>query len=156
MKFNVTIQNDIKFDLEMYSKQFIDDVKFLLEEVIINTEIQATRSAPSFVSIDKRFSNNGLTGEVGILGNQLVASDKGDPSNLAVYIEFGTGLSAKEILADYPEWIKELAMQYYVNGRGTLIGSPYLFNNFLTYISIFERKLELLIKKTKKQNLGNK
>lgn len=156
MKFKVEIQNNIKFDLEMYSDQFIDDVKYLLEEVLISTEIQATRDAPSFISIDKRITDGGLKGEVGILGNQLSPPDKGDPSNLAVYIEFGTGLSAKEILADYPEWIKELAMQYYVNGRGTLIGSPYLFNNFLTYISIFERKLELLIKKTKKQNLGNK
>jgi len=49
-----------------------------------------------------------MTGEVGVLGE----------NNLAAYFEFGTGLSAREILAPYPQWIKDIAWQFYVNGLG--------------------------------------
>ena len=46
-----------------------------------------------------------------------------DPAHKAMYFEFGTGLSASQILAPYPQWVKDIAYEYYVSGKGTLIGN---------------------------------
>ena len=43
--------------------------------------------------------------------------------------------------------MKDIAFEYYVNGEGTLIGKPYLFNNFLKNIETFERDLNALLEK---------
>ena len=66
---------------------------------------------------------------------------------MAAYIEFGTGLSAQEILAPYPQWVKDIAMKFYVNGLGTLVGKPYLYNNFLRHEATFRKKLKELVEK---------
>ena len=66
-------------------------------------------------------------------------------NDMAAYIEFGTGLSAADILSNYPQWVKDIAMQFYVNGQGTLDGHPYLYNNFLTVQASFERELEKIM-----------
>lgn len=102
---------------------------------ITEVEILATRRAPNFVSIDKRFTDGGLTGEVGVMGDNPIAA----------YFEFGTGLSAVEILADYPDWVRNIAYDFYVNGKGTLQGKPYLFNNFLVIAERFEKELQQLL-----------
>ena len=83
---------------------------------------EATRNAPNFVRygnmIRRDRLNNGKTWRVYV--------DNGtDP--LPAYWEFGTGLSARAILAPYPDSIKQLAMTYFVNGQGTLRGAPYFF-----------------------------
>jgi len=74
--------------------------------------------------IDKIPSNGGLRWEIGIQAENINKFD--------IYFEFGTGLSAREILSDpkYDLKIQALARAYFINGDGTIIGQPYLFPSF--------------------------
>ena len=147
MKSKTVIQNTLTYDLNGYKEDVIAKTKQFIQQLIFKTNIEATRDAPKFVSIGNKFEDNGLTAKVGILGQQAVTKNQSDPANVAVYFEFGTGLSAAQILAPYPQWVKDIAYEYYVSGEGTLIGKPYLFNNFLKNIETFERDLNSLLEK---------
>ena len=147
MKNKTVIQNTLTYDLNGYRDEVISKTKQFIQQLIFQTNIEATRDAPSFVSISNKFDDKGLTGKVGVIGKQSVAKNQSDPANMAAYIEFGTGLSASQILAPYPKWVKDIAYEYYVSGEGTLIGKPYLFNNFLKNIETFERDLNNLLEK---------
>ena len=97
--------NTTSANLDKYRKDQIRKMRELAVDTVTDIEVEATRNAPVgedgdiFINIDKRFTNNDMTGEVGVLGE----------NNLAAYFEFGTGLSAREILAPYPQWIKDIA-----------------------------------------------
>ena len=147
MKVKTVIQNTLTYDLNGYRDEVISKTKQFIQQLIFQTNEEATRDAPSFVSISNKFEDKGLTGKVGVIGKQSVAKNQSDPANMAAYIEFGTGLSASQILAPYPQWVKDIAYEYYVSGKGTLIGKPYLFNNFLKNIETFERDLNALLEK---------
>ena len=147
MKIKAVIQNTLTYDLNGYKDEVIAKTKQFFQQLIFKTNIEATRDTPKFVSIDNKFEDKGLTAKVGILGQQSVPKNQSDPANVAVYFEFGTGLSAAQILAPYPQWVKDIAYEYYVSGKGTLIGKPYLFNNFLKNIETFERDLNSLLEK---------
>jgi hypothetical protein len=147
MKNKTVIQNTLTYDLNGYKEEVIAKTKQFIQQLIFKTNIEATRDAPKFVSIGNKFEDKGLTAKVGILGQQSVPKSQSDPANVAVYFEFGTGLSAAQILAPYPQWVKDIAYEYYVSGKGTLIGKPYLFNNFLKNIETFERDLNNLLEK---------
>ena len=148
MKIKAVIQNTLTYDLNGYKDEVKEKVVTLIDQLITQTNRDATRDAPRFVSIDKRFSNGGLTGKVGILKtDDSIPKNQSDPAHEAMYFEFGTGLSASQILAPYPQWVKDIAYEYYVNGEGTLIGKPYLFNNFLKNHEVFERDLNALLEK---------
>ena len=138
--------NTTSVNLDKYRKDQIRKMRELVVDTVTDIEVEATRKAPvgedgdHFIHIDKRFTNNDLTGEVGVMGE----------NNLAAYFEFGTGLSAREILAPYPQWIKDIAWQFYVNGLGTLKGKPYLYPAVLRYGNEFYKKMAKLVKnKTK-------
>ena len=147
MKNKTVIQNTLAYDLNGYRDEVIAKTKQFIQQLIFKTNEEATRDAPSFVSIGNEFEDKGLTGKVGVIGKQSVAKNQSDPANMAAYFEFGTGLSAAQILAPYPQWVKDIAYEYYVSGEGTLIGKPYLFNNFLKNIETFERDLNNLLEK---------
>lgn len=127
--------NTVGRDLKKYRADMIKKVTDLVGRVASELEIAATRGAPNFIHIDKKFSDGGLTAEVGVMGD----------NPLAAYIEFGTGLSAKEILSPYPQWIRDIAMQFYVNGMGTLKGKPYLYNNYLRLMHGFRVELDKIV-----------
>lgn len=130
------IINTVGRDLEKYRKDTVKKVRDLISGFASQLEIAATRDAPKFIHIDKKFSKGGLVAEVGVMGD----------NPLAAYIEFGTGLSAVEILSPYPQWIKDVAMEFYVNGLGTLKGEPYLYNNYLRILHSFRVELDALLK----------
>ena len=152
MKINVDIENTLENDLKKHLEEVQKKVRELIDDLITKTEIDATRSAPKFVSIDKKFEDGGMTGIVGVMGNQTAEMGQSDPNNVAAYFEFGTGLSAGVILAPYPQWIKDIARQFFVTGRGTLKGKPYLYPNVLKGIPVFQRELKTLIDKEIKDN----
>jgi len=129
------VVNTTSGNLRAYKKGIRRKVENLVIDSITEVELMATGDAPSFVSVDKKFTKGGLTGEVGVFGN----------NEMAAYIEFGTGLSASQILAPYPSWVKNIAMEFYINGQGTLKGKPYLFNNFLVIQERFIKKLNTII-----------
>lgn len=117
----------------------IDAVKDVLANTATNVEIEATRNAPtsyqigdatinlSFIKqkINKKVSNNGANWNVGIdvpsSGEQWEA-----------WMEFGTGLSAREILSNpaYSNEVRAIARTYFRNGKGRIIGQPYLMPAF--------------------------
>ena len=130
--------NTTSKNLSTYKTKMFRDVVRLVENAITDVQILAMRDAPKFVNIDKKFTNKGLTGEVGVMGEM-------EGNHIAAYIEFGTGLSAREILAPYPQWIKDIAHEFYVNGQGKLQGKPYLYNNFLVIAEKFKRDLKELV-----------
>jgi hypothetical protein len=104
-----------------------------------NIEIDATRNAPnsyqigdatinlSFIrqKIGKKVLESGLFWQVGLdvptSGEQWEA-----------WMEFGTGLSARDILSNpqYSPEVREIARRYYRNGKGRIIGQPYLMPAF--------------------------
>jgi hypothetical protein len=81
-----------------------------------------------------------------------VIGRQGDANPMAAYFEFGTGLSAREILAPYPQWIKDIAWKFYINGLGTLKGKPYLYPSVLKNTEIFNKKLDEIVKEKTKDN----
>ena len=146
----VVVDNKVSINLKKYQQKIISEIKDHISDFATDVEISATRDAPNFLSIDKKFENGGLSAEVGVMGGQIVGENQSSGYNIAAYWEFGTGLSAAEITAGYPQWVKDKAMEYYVSGKGTLIGSPYLFNNFLAHIPTFERKVRTLLDENKR------
>jgi len=112
----------------------IEAVKDVLANTATNVEKQAITSAPTQwegfplnikQKIDKKSSNNGLLWQVGVdvptTGEQWEA-----------WMEFGTGLSAREILSNpqYSQEVRTIARTYYRNGKGRIIGQPYLMPAF--------------------------
>ena len=130
--------NTTSKNLSTYKTKMFRDVVNLVQNAITDVQILAMRDAPKFVNIDKKFTNKGLTGEVGVMGEM-------EGNHIAAYIEFGTGLSAREILAGYPKWIQDIAYEFYVSGQGKLKGKPYLYNNFLVIAEKFKRDLKELV-----------
>ena len=130
--------NTTSKNLSTYKTKMFRDVVQLVENAITDVQILAMRDAPKFVNIDKKFTDKGLTGEVGVMGEM-------EGNHIAAYIEFGTGLSAREILAPYPQWVKDIAHEFYVNGQGKLQGKPYLYHNFLVIAEKFKRDLKELV-----------
>ena len=142
------VVNTTTGNLHRYREETLREIRSLVADITTQIEVDATRDAPmssggtKFISIDKRFSDNGYTGEVGVMGE----------NDLAAYFEFGTGLSAGQILAPYPQWIKDIAWKFFVTGQGTLKGKPYLYPNVLKGIPVFQRELKTLIDKDVKDN----
>lgn len=140
--------NTTSDNLKKYKADQIRKMRYLVVDTVTDIEIEATRKAPvgedgdHFITIKSEFRNNDLTGEVGVMGE----------NNLAAYFEFGTGLSAREILAPYPEWIREIAWKFYINGLGTLKGKPYLYPSVLKNTEIFNKKLDEIVKEKTKDN----
>jgi hypothetical protein len=140
--------NTTSDNLKKYKADQIRKMRYLVVDTVTDIEVEATRKAPvgedgdHFITIKSEFRNNDLTGEVGVWGE----------NNLAAYFEFGTGLSAREILAPYPEWIREIAWKFYINGLGTLKGKPYLYPSVLKNTEIFNKKLDEIVKEKTKDN----
>ena len=133
MAINVTGLSELVKDLRKFGKDSERMVKTEVENSGTKIELDAINNAPSTLGgailnikqrIDKSVSNGGLTVKVGIQGTQ----------DLDAYIEFGTGLNFIDIVSarpkDYTPEILKVARQFYKNGRGTLIGTPYLFPAF--------------------------
>lgn len=106
----------------------------VLEDTATNIEIDAKMDAPSEIEgvvlnikqrIDKIPSNKGLSWSIGVQGTQ----------DFDGYAEFGTGQNAKEILNSpgYTQEMRDIAMGFYKNGKGTLRGVPYMMPNWIKH-----------------------
>ena len=129
----------------------IEAVKDVLANTATNVEKQAIASAPTQwegfplnikQKIDKKSSNNGLLWQVGVdvptTGEQWEA-----------WMEFGTGLSAREILSNpqYSQEVRTIARTYYRNGKGRIIGQPYLMPAFFRNTANLVQEIENEINK---------
>jgi HK97 gp10 family phage protein len=79
--------------------------------------------------------------------NQLtgVVSFGGQAAPYAPYVEFGTGSGV-----NIPEGFSAYAMQFYVNGKGTMKAQPYLIPAFIKYKKIFLRDIRKIAKNISK------
>jgi len=114
-----------------------------LEDTATNIELTAINLAPSSISgmplnikqrIDKVVSNKGFTWKVGVQGT----------NEFDAYTEFGTGLSAEQILSkpEYTDDIRKLAMEFFETGEGTLIGKPYMFPAYFQHTAQLMQRLK--------------
>jgi hypothetical protein len=126
-------------DFNKKSDAIVNAVKETLATAATDIEFQATLNAPdsyqigdasinlSFIGqkINKKVFDNGLFWQVGLdvptSGEQWEA-----------WMEFGTGLSARQILSNsqYSSEVREIARRFYRNGKGRIIGEPYLMPAF--------------------------
>lgn len=121
-------------DLDKQSDIVIEAVKDILASTATDIELEAIRNAPSVWEgqplnikqrIDKVVEENGLNWRVGV--------QSGDPVfEIEAWLEFGTGLSAREILSNpqYTQEVRDIARRFYRNGKGRIIGQPYLMPAF--------------------------
>jgi hypothetical protein len=131
--------DEARRDLFKKRQLIVDSVKDVLAETATSIEIEATRNAPasyqigdasinlSFIrqKINKKVSESGLFWQVG-----LDVPNSGE--QWEAWMEFGTGLSARDILSNpqYSAEVREIARRYYRNGKGRIIGKPYLMPAF--------------------------
>lgn len=54
-------------------------------------------------------------------------------SNIAAYIEFGTGNYARDYLSGQPQEVSDEAIKFYISGDGTMPARPYLFPAYFKY-----------------------
>lgn len=136
-------------DLDKQEKIVIDAVKDALSSAATDIEIEAIRNAPSSwqgedLNIKQRIykdaENDGLTYLVGVkVGSPIF--------EIEAWIEFGTGLSAREILSNpqYTQEVRDIAKRFYRNGRGRIIGQPYLmpafFRNTANLVTDIEKEI---------------
>ena len=121
-------------DLNKQEDIVIEAVKDILASTATDIERQAIAAAPSSWQglqlsikqrIDKVVEDNGLNWRVGI--------QSGDPDfEIEAWLEFGTGLSARQILANpqYTQEVRDIARRFYRNGQGRIVGQPYLMPAF--------------------------
>ncbi len=130
------------------SKDFEREVKEIVEFNVGEIELNAIRNAPG--GGDRiRTVNGSITQEKvargrnwtpinqaigyqispdGFKGSVFVERSAGE---IAAYIEFGTGQDAANYLATVPQEWRDTARQFYVNGKGTIIGKPYLYPAYI-------------------------
>ena len=139
MSVKINGLDQFKADLLRIENGILDATKDVLSDTATNIERDAIAAAPtsyqigdatinlSFIKqkINKNELDNGLKFIVGL----DVPADK---EQWEAWMEFGTGLSAREILSNptYTEEVKTLARTYYRNGKGRIIGQPYLMPAF--------------------------
>ena len=132
------LQNAIQY-LETKGNDIVEAAKITLSDAATNMEVQAGAAAPSvyrignnvvdlkFIKqkINKKVIENGLGYNVG-----LDVPSQGD--QWEAWMEFGTGLSAQQILgrAGYTSEIKAQADNFFRNGKGRIIGRPYFYPAF--------------------------
>jgi len=135
-------------DIRKKGKQAERAVIEQLEDTAANIEFFAKQDAPfgDGLSINQRINavvyQGGLKWIVGVQGTL----------DIDAYYEFGTGLSAKEILAnpDYTQEMRDLAWGFRKNELGTLKGVPYLFPNYIKYTANLVEEIRKEIEKAVK------
>jgi len=138
-------------DLDKQSDIVIQAVKDILSTTATDIEIEAIRNAPSSWEgqplnikqrIDKVVEEGGLNWRVGV--------QSGDPVfEIEAWLEFGTGLSAREILSNpqYTQEVRDIARRFYRNGQGRIIGQPYLMPAFFRNTANLVENIEAEINK---------
>jgi hypothetical protein len=130
-----------------------------LEDTAKKIEINAAQDAPSYVSqmpdlklnINQRvrsepkkfFKGEAISWEIFVQTNPDNRLDDFDG-----YMEFNTGLSAAQLLSrpGYTPEIREAAMKYFKDGKGTLQGKPYFYPNVFRFTADLEKRIEKGIK----------
>jgi len=154
---------DLARAMEGGSHNFLEEVKGITEYNLGEIETEAIRNAPgagqsiatehgpesqsdiargrSWTPISQaigyRLSPDGFSGSV------YVETSAGE---IAIYVEFGTGQSARRYLATVPPEFRTVASRYYIDGKGTILNKPYLLPAFFKYQIEYVKELKNAIK----------
>jgi len=161
--------NTLSARLLALSAAFETEVKEIVAVTLGDMEQEAYRNAPgggdriqtqggsispNQIAEKRKGTNNGNIAAA--IGNQIEASGlKGSvyveksAGDIAVYVEMGTGQSAKSYLLTVPPEWRAVAQKFYINGRGTIIAKPYLLPAFNKYSVVFVKELDAAMKKLK-------
>lgn len=144
--------------LRQYPKLVQEDVKDAVEKTTLAIEREAIANAPSAGEIVatrygtqkintginqfifSRITNSGFSGEIGIDGRA---------SNLAIYLEFGTGSSAAGYVPTLDKEFQIIARRYYINGKGVLIKHPFLLPAYFKHAPKLVDKIRKILKSKK-------
>lgn len=139
-------------------KDIQDDVLDAVEETTLLIQRQAISNAPAAGDqvattygtkkntdpinqyIFSEFRNQGLTGTVGIERNA---------TEMAIYLEFGTGVSAAGYVPTLPKEFQEVARKYYINGLGKIIKHPFLLPAYFQHSPELVKKIKTILKNVK-------
>ena len=126
-------------------KSISKDTELAVKSAVVRNTDGIFKDALSAVPIDfgelqrsgiQSYSDNQLTGTVAFGGT---------PAPYAPYVEFGTGINVS-----IPEGFSAYAMQFYVNGKGTMKAQPFLIPAFIKYKKIFLRDIRKIAKNISK------
>lgn len=126
-------------------KSISKDTELAVKSAVVRNTDGIFKDALSAVPIDfgelqrsgiPSYSDNQLTGTVAFGGT---------PAPYAPYVEFGTGINVS-----VPEGFSAYAMQFYVNGKGTMKAQPFLIPAFIKYKKIFLRDIRKIAKNISK------
>lgn len=154
--------------LDRASVKFQGDVKTILDNNLTSLELQAIRDAPG--PSDRIATEFGTENEKDIREakqrgwypiNQSIAAEENangyggrvfvndSAGDIAAWVEFGTGQSAKTYLMSVePEW-RDVAAKYIRNKQGTILNAPYLYPAFTKYSLLTIKEIKQAMKDIK-------
>lgn len=158
---------DLSQFFDKLEKNIQDGVSEIIEVALGDIENEARRNAPGagdiidtqnggirYESVSDR--RRGSTPINQGISYRMITPYKGtvevDESvgDIAVYVEMGTGQSAKVYLATVPPEWRAYAQLYYVNGQGTIIAQPYLLPAYNKYSIQVVKELSAFLKQVVK------
>ena len=126
-------------------KSISKDTELAVKSAVVRNTDQIYAQAVSTVPVQDGHLRG--SGNTSYLDNQLtgVVSFGGNAAPYAPYVEFGTGINVS-----VPEGFSAYAMQFYVNGKGTMKAQPFLIPAFIKYKKIFLRDIRKIAKNISK------
>lgn len=129
---------------EQLPKEIQEDVKDIVEETTLAIQRQAIQNAPAAgdslaTTYGTQKINTGINQFIGagfdaqargLAGEVFIEAGAGP---LAIYVEFGTGVSAAGYVPTLDPEFQAIAKKYYINGKGTLIKQPFLLPAWFQY-----------------------
>lgn len=128
--------------LEQFGQETTEFVKNEVIGVGYQIDEDAKRNAASVPNAPSELAQF-ITVDFDVQGTSAKASIRQNLNPMGAYIEFGTGV----FVTVAPEW-KDMAWQFYVNGKGRLHAHPYLYPAFIKgrddFMITLQRKIEML------------
>ena len=113
-------------------------------EMNASVELMVTNAKQAFELDLPEIRNSIMSKKNGFLNYSLIAGTKN--SDLAAYIEFGTGKYFNLYPGKEKEW-QELAKNYYKNGKGVTKPHPYLYPSFKSGLVSLISNIKQVIKR---------
>ena len=82
----------------------------------------------------------------GYKGSVFVEKSAGE---ISIFIEMGTGQSAKNYLSTVPQFWRAIAARYYISGDGTILNRPFLYPAYAKYSLQFQKELKQVFKRVR-------
>lgn len=139
--------NELTNRLRRMSSAFQQEAKEIIEFRAGEIEVEAIRDAPGpGSSVATHYGSETLSDIVNGRGWTPISQAIGysiinqgytaiifverSAGDVAAWVEFGTGQSARRYLVTVPPEWRALAQEYYINGQGSILANPYLLPAF--------------------------